>query len=497
MSFNSFNFLFFFLIVVCIYYIIPNRIRYIWLLICSYYFYMSWNAKYVILIMISTIVTYFAARILEYINNLDIKNCKKKNFKIVCMVSSILINFAILFTFKYYNFVSYSIMEVSRRFGINHDFSQLNLLLPVGISFYTFQAIGYTIDVYRGDIYAEKNILKYALFVSFFPQLVAGPIERSKNLLKQLSKEVRPDYLKIRLGFLTMLWGYIIKMVIADRIAVFVTVVYENYEAYHGICLALATVLFAVQIYCDFAGYSYIAMGAARVMGIELMENFNAPYFSKSCSEFWRRWHISLSSWFKDYLYIPLGGNRKGRLRQYINVMITFTVSGLWHVANWTYVVWGMLNGFYQVVENIIKHIKSRYIKTEHSKINFFKPIIKIIITFILVDFSWIFFRAQNVSEAFAITDKIISLNTFRGINAEVFRYTGLYTRDFVILAVFIAILLIFDMLKTKGINCIERIEKSNFLIRQIIYIAGVTAIIIWGMWGNGYDAASFIYFQF
>ena len=218
-----------------------------------------------------------------------------------------------------------------------------DVVLPVGISFYTFQALSYTVDVYRKDIYAEKNILKYALFVSFFPQLVAGPIERSKNLLIQFNKEHHFDYNRVKNGLLLMLWGFFMKLVIADRVAMVVDQVYNNYTQYAGFEIAIATVFFAIQIYCDFGSYSNIAIGAAQVMGFTLMENFRQPYFSKSVAEFWRRWHISLSSWFRDYLYIPLGGNRKGKVLKYINLMIVFLTSGLWHGASWHFVVWGGL----------------------------------------------------------------------------------------------------------------------------------------------------------
>jgi D-alanyl-lipoteichoic acid acyltransferase DltB (MBOAT superfamily) len=254
---------------------------------------------------------------------------------------SFVLNLSILFFFKYFNFTVDTINHVLSMLHMNSVNAGFDIILPVGISFYTFQALSYTMDVYRGDIYCERNFLKYALFVSFFPQLVAGPIERSRNLLKQISVKHEFRWDKVREGLTQMLFGYFQKVVISDNISVLVDQVYNNYPNYGAVELILATIFFAFQIYCDFGGYSNIAIGAAKVMGFDLMENFNTPYMSLSVAEFWRRWHISLSTWFRDYLYIPLGGNRKGRLRKYVNIMVVFLASGLWHGASWHYVAWG------------------------------------------------------------------------------------------------------------------------------------------------------------
>lgn len=281
----------------------------------------------------------------------------KKFALAVCIV----LNLAVLFFFKYNKFFFENVERVLRIiFHIQFTRPKFDVLLPVGISFYTFQALGYVIDVYRDDINAEKNFFRYALFVSFFPQLVAGPIERSQNLLTQLAQKHKPNFEQMRDGLLLMLWGFFLKIVLADRIAIFVDTIYGDINKYGGWYLIVATVLFAVQIYCDFAGYSTIATGASEILGIRLMENFNAPYFSQSVSEFWRRWHISLSSWFRDYVYVPLGGNRKGTLRKYVNIMIVFLVSGLWHGAGWSYVAWGGLNGAYQVIGSVLKPLRDK-----------------------------------------------------------------------------------------------------------------------------------------
>jgi len=343
MVFNSYDFLIFFPIVTLIYFLIPHKVRYIWLLIASYFFYMCWNVKYSLILLFSTFVTYVSGLLITRANKIDDEKRRVKKKK-MWVALSFIINLAILFLFKYFDFAIDNINAILSCLNIKVLIPSFDLVLPVGISFYIFQALSYTVDVYRNEIDAEKNFLKYALFVSFFPQLVAGPIERSKNLLNQIYERHYFDAQRVKDGLLLMIWGGFQKIVIADRVAVVVDTVFNNFPTYQGMYIIVATVLFAIQIYCDFSGYSTIATGAAKVMGFELMENFNAPYFSMSVSEFWRRWHISLSSWFKDYLYIPLGGNRKGKLRKYINIMIVFLVSGLWHGAEWSFIVWGALN---------------------------------------------------------------------------------------------------------------------------------------------------------
>lgn len=341
MLFNSTDFLIFFPIAAIGYYMIPHRVRYLWLLICSYYFYMCWNPVYVLLILFSTIITWVSGILLEFVKRRNMQEHKRRIYKNMCVIFSFMLNLCVLGYFKYANFFIDTINYIFKYFHIVYHVPAVDILLPVGISFYTFQALSYTMDVYRNEIKAEKNILRYALFVSFFPQLVAGPIERSKSLLCQLNEKHKISFEKIRSGFMLMLWGYFLKMVIADRIAIVVDVIYGDYTEYNGWYLIVASILFAVQIYCDFAGYSTIALGAGEIMGFSLTDNFNAPYFSQSVAEFWRRWHISLSSWFRDYLYIPLGGNRKGKTRKYFNLMIVFLCSGLWHGAHWNYVAWG------------------------------------------------------------------------------------------------------------------------------------------------------------
>ena len=495
MLFNSYGFLVFFPIVVVIYFLLPKRISYLWLLAASYYFYMGWNAKYALLLLVSTTITYVSGMLIQWLNDRHPdKICAKK----WVVAGSFISNLAILFFFKYFNFTIESMNTVLRYIDLPTINTSLDVLLPVGISFYTFQALGYTVDVYRGEIRAERNFFRYALFVSFFPQLVAGPIERSKNLLNQLRNPKSFSYERMCDGLMMMIWGYFLKLVIADRIAIFVDNMYGNVGVYDGRYLLLASVLFAVQIYCDFAGYSTIAIGAAEVMGFQLMDNFNSPYLSQSVAEFWRRWHISLSSWFKDYLYFPLGGNRKGKVRKYINIMIVFLVSGLWHGANWSYVVWGGLNGIYQVVGAIFTPVRNRIKEKLHLKKSPLPlVIIYMIVTFILVDFTWIFFRADNVQHAFAVIDSIFNMNNQVLLENGTLYDLGLSRPNFIVLGVSLVILLAADICKYRGIKVRSVILNLNIVIRWAVIIAGILGILVFGIWGSGYSATNFIYFQF
>lgn len=498
MLFNSFDFLIFFPIVLLIYYAIPDRIKYIWLLVTSYYFYMCWNAKYALLILLSSAITYLSGIAMEKVDR-NISSAEKiSRYKKIIVAISLVSNLGILFYFKYFNFAVSLLAKVLSYVHITISIPRFDILLPVGISFYTFQALGYTLDVYRGDIYAEKNFLRYALFVSFFPQLVAGPIERSKNLLKQLAVTNKFNYRKAKKGFLLMLWGFFLKIVLADRIAIFVDKVYGDYETYTGWYLVIATILFGVQVYCDFAGYSIIAVGAAKFLGVDLMENFDAPYLSTSVAEFWRKWHISLTSWFKDYLYIPLGGSRRGKLRKYFNKVVVFLVSGLWHGASISYVVWGGLNGCYQVIGEILMPLREKVwhicnIQPESKG----HRLLQMGCTYILIDFTWIFFRANSFSEGVAIVKHIC-----RASNPWILFDGGLYQcgldqRNFQFMLVAIGILLFADICKKKKICIIDSILEEDTWFQWIFVLAAVMIILIFGIYGPSYDAANFIYFQF
>ena len=490
MLFNSIDFLIFFPIVILIYFLIPKKIKYLWLLGASYYFYMCWNAKYALLILTSTVITYLSGLLIEKANTQKIKK--------LVVAGSFVANLGILFYFKYINFALNIVSGVLSKVNIQIDIPAFDILLPVGISFYTFQALSYTMDVYRKEIYAEKNFFRYALFVSFFPQLVAGPIERSKNLLTQLSTPKPFEFVRAREGFLLMLWGYFLKVVLADRIAVFVDTVYGDYGNYGGIYLVVASILFAIQIYCDFAGYSTVAVGAAKILGIQLMENFNAPYLSTSVADFWRKWHISLTSWFRDYLYIPLGGSRKGKIRKYINEMIVFLVSGLWHGAQFSFVAWGGLNGLYQVVGEALKPFRDWLVEKLHlNRASLGHKLIHMAGTFALVDFAWIFFRANSFSDAIAIIKSMLTTNNLWVLFDNSLYGCGLNEKNFHFMLLAICILIFADICKHKGINIIKLAMEQDYWFRWLFVSLVIAFILTFGIWGPGYDAGNFIYFQF
>lgn len=498
MLFNSLQFLIFFPIVVTLYFAVPQKCKQPWLLLASYYFYMCWNAKYALLILLSTVITYASGILIDHIRQGEYDTEKEKKLKNLVVALSFLSNLGILFYFKYINFAMDTLAKTMRIFHVQLNLPVVDVLLPVGISFYTFQALSYTMDVYRGEIYAEKNFMRYALFVSFFPQLVAGPIERSKNLLRELAEPKKFDYDNFREGILLMLWGYFLKIVLAERIATFVDTVYGDVESFGGYYLVAATVLFAVQIYCDFAGYSTIAMGAAKILGVQLMENFDAPYISTSVADFWRRWHISLTSWFKDYLYIPLGGSRKGKARKYLNKMIVFLVSGLWHGANFSFIVWGGLNGAYQVVGEALQPARNKLIKKLGlHRDSLAHKIFSAAVVFVLVDFSWIFFRAESMHEALKVMRSMMTVyNPWVLFDGSLYT-CGLDEKNFRLMLLSVMVLLAVDLCKRKGIQIRKVIMKQDGWAQCLTVTAAVMVLLIFGKYGPTYDASSFIYFQF
>ena len=496
MLFNSVDFLIFFPIVTSIYFVIPHRVRYLWLLVCSYYFYMCWNAVYALLLFGSTLITWASGLAIEAYRRKDEENGKLRSQGMVAI--SFTLNLAMLVIFKYTGFIIGNLNLILGRIGIALALPEVSLLLPVGISFYIFQALSYTVDVYRGDVRVERNLLRYAVFVSFFPQLVAGPIERSSRLLEQFYEKHEFDCERAIRGLMMMLWGYFQKMVVADRLAVFVSQVFDHYTDYTGLPVLLACVFFAFQIYCDFAGYSCIAIGAAQVMGFDLMENFRQPYLAVSVADFWRRWHISLTSWFRDYLYIPLGGNRRGTLAKYRNIMIVFLASGLWHGANWTYIVWGGLNGLFQIIGEVLRPIREEVRRLFHASD---KPgvgrLLSILITFLLVDFTWIFFRADSLTAAIGVIRRM-----FAGFGMPPFRdgslfSLGLSKLDFMLALIWIAVLVAVDILHRRNVGIRSWILRQRLVIRWTVYIAAIFIVLIFGFYGPNYDAAQFIYFQF
>lgn len=474
MLFNSLSYAIFLPLVFIIYWLLPNKYRWVLLLIASYYFYMSWNAKYVFLIFITTFTSYLCAILIE----------KNREHKKLILIITLLVCLGILFVFKYFNFFFESINYL---LGNKLHSISLNLLLPVGISFYTFQTLSYCIDVYRGNIKAEKHFGYYATFVSFFPQLVAGPIERPDNLLPQLRKEKEFDYNKAVYGLKLMAVGFFKKIVVADNLAYYVDMVYNDLSYYQGFALVLAAFFFTIQIYCDFSGYSDIAKGSAKLLNIDLMDNFKTPYFSTTIKEFWSRWHISLSSWFKDYVYIPLGGNRCSRLRHYFNLLATFLVSGLWHGANITFVIWGGIHGLLQILEDIF-HIK------KNTKTYSFSWFIRVILVFMLMSITWVFFRASNLHDAL-----YIFRHMFDGItNLRSYIVSGLYSFGvkapylLTMLAIYLIPLFIIDYINVKY-DALTILNNKPIAIRYLAYFVLLLMILLLHYVGE----VNFIYFQF
>jgi len=405
MTFNSWEFLIFYPVVLLLYFLLPKKLKAVALLILSYYFYMFYQAELILLILFTTLVSYFSAMVIGRSENAGLKKLMLATSLIVCLGA--------LFLFKYFNFLFSSVVSVVELFGGECPSIVLNLVLPVGISFYTFQTLSYVIDVYRGRIEYERSFLYYALFVSFFPQLVAGPIERPENLLPQLKEEHKWDKENAVIGARTMLLGFFKKVAVADILAVYVNAVYNDIERATGFGVLLATLLFCVQIYCDFSGYTDIAIGCARVMGIRLSKNFDKPYTSTTIKEFWSRWHISLSSWFRDYLYFPLGGSRCSKARHLFNLFVVFLVSGLWHGAKWTFVLWGVLHAVYQIVGVLTIDYRNKLIKKLGcSTTSLGVRVVRCVITFMLVAFAFLFFRANSIDEAILLLTKLFSDTT-------------------------------------------------------------------------------------
>ncbi|MEL7250852.1 MAG: MBOAT family O-acyltransferase [Bacteroidota bacterium] len=432
---------------------------------------MNWMPIYALLIFVSTATTFGCSILME-------RNQERKR---LFLVLSLVFNLGILFVFKYFNFINESLFQLLTQAGLRWQVPNLDLLLPVGISFYTFQAVGYTIDVYRGRLAAERHFGRYALFVSFFPQLVAGPIERASNLLPQFYQKQQFQFQRFLDGSRQMLWGFFMKVCIADRLALYVDAVYGNVDKHGGSTFWLATTLFAIQIYCDFAGYSNIAIGAARIMGFDLMENFNRPYFARSVREFWSRWHISLSTWFRDYVYIPLGGNRVNLIRHLSNLFITFLVSGIWHGANWTFVLWGGLHGIFLIVELLAKRL-IKFPAISQKWVQQLTNLLAIAFTFFLVNLSWVFFRADDIQQATTIVSKLFS--QFGPIFLD--KTALLYG------SVCITLLFIKEVKDELRID-FHLLSSPNLYVRGLSYALMIYMIVLFGV----VDSSQFIYFQF
>ena len=493
MIFNTVQFILFFVVVTLLYYVIPHKGRWVCLLIANYYFYMSWNTIYVLLMTTSILVTYLCALCINGADNLADKGKRLKRRKFwlaFCFIA----NLGILVFYKYFYFILDNINSLLSYIGKDALNPAINILLPIGISFYTFQALSYATDVYRGEISAEKNLIQFTLYVSFFPPLVAGPIERSKNLLTQMYERHYFDLDRVKNGILLMLWGLFQKIAIADRAAVVVNEIYDNYHDYSGAHIIFATVLFAFQIYCDFSAYSDIARGSAQVLGFRLVENFKCPYFSLSIKEFWHRWHISLSTWFRDYLYIPLGGSRPSVYHKYRNLMITFIVSGLWHGANWHFVIWGGLHGAYRVAGEAIEPLRRKLLSFFNVDNTVFSyKLLRGIITFILVDIAWIFFRAPDAATAFRLIEQIFTnLDPFALID-----YVLVKKLSMLFLFCSILLFIMIQIAQVKLDDIWRWIETQNLWFRWLLYYTFIFGVLFVAISFANDNSQIFIYFQF
>lgn len=489
MLFNTLEFGLFFPIVFIIYWIVAKHrtARNILLLVSSYIFYGWWDWRFLFLIAFSSLVDYLVG-----LKLFGEPNNRKRRF-LLCI--SLCINLGFLVYFKYTNFFIETFIDSFRLFGKELEISTLNIILPVGISFYTFQTLSYTIDIYRKQLEPTKDALAFFTFVAFFPQLVAGPIERASHLLPQFYKTYKFNYNQVKSGLLLMAFGLFKKMVVADRLAILVNQVYNNPQDYHGYETIVATFFFAFQIYCDFSGYSDIAIGIARTMGFDLMKNFDSPYFSKSITEFWRRWHISLSTWFRDYVYIPLGGSRNGKHRTYFNLFAVFLISGLWHGAAMTFVIWGAIHGLIIVLEKAFsKYRKIAYSNLKLHRQSFSNNLFFSSITFFIVCVAWVFFRANTFSDAMIIINNSFNMQFSQLIEGDLYNL-GLIKPEFFLSIIAIVCLGLFELFHKKY-NAIKFISNQGFIFRIIAYSGIIFIIIIFGVYGN-LAPKEFIYFQF
>jgi D-alanyl-lipoteichoic acid acyltransferase DltB (MBOAT superfamily) len=484
MLFNSIDFAIFLPIVFILYWFVANKnlkLQNILLLVSSYYFYACWDWRFLFLLVFSTL--------LDYYTGIKIHEASNKKNKLFWLWLSISVNLGFLGVFKYYNFFAESFAEGLSLLGFKVNTGTLDVILPVGISFYTFHGLSYVIDLYKDRIKPERNFIDYSVFVSFFPLLVAGPIERATHLLPQILKKREFDYSKAVNGMRQILWGLFKKIVIADNCAEYANLIFNNSANYSGSTLVLGALFFTFQIYCDFSGYSDIAIGTARLFGIDLLRNFAFPYFSRDIAEFWRRWHISLSSWFKDYLYIPLGGSKGGIWMKIRNTFIIFIVSGFWHGANWTFIVWGALNAIYFLPLLLTKNNRTHLdIAAQGRYLPNFKELFSIILTFSLTVFAWIFFRASSLEHAFQYIKGMLNLSLFSMPEFDI-------TIQFLSTLLFICVLIVVEWLNREKQFALE--YKVNYssgfsFVRIVAYMGIIFSIFVFGG-GN----QEFIYFQF
>lgn len=481
MLFSTAAFAVFMTVTFLAYWLLPHKYRWIFILMANAWFYISYDVRYLAVILVTMLASYICALIIE---KQDVAKKKK-----IIMTTGVVVTLSLLLVFKYLNFALYTVAKVLNRLSIPMQETTLRLIMPVGISFYTFMAVGYIIDVYKGKTQAVRHFGKYAIFVSFFPNISSGPIERAGHFIPQIDKEKTFDYDSVVYGARLLLLGLIKKIVIADMMTKYVDEVFNKVPQHHGICFAWATLLYTFQIYCDFSGYSDMAIGVARMLGFDLLTNFRQPYLSSSIKEFWGRWHISLSTWFRDYVYIPLGGNRCSKTRRDLNLLITFLCSGLWHGASWTFVLWGGIHGICQIIENRIKEATGL---TREKEKTLTKPvkILLTLLTFCIVSYAWMFFRANSISEAFYI---VRSMFTDLSISGAMEQMT-MSGRSVVKTTLAIILLIIFDLFNERK-DMLMQLSRLKTPLKWVIYI--VSAIVVIALKVNNQFAQEFIYFKF
>ena len=482
MLFNSIQYLFFFPLVVVLYFAIPPQRRWILLLSASYYFYMCWKMEYIFLILFTTLIDYAVA--------LRMFGTSSQLRKRLFLGISLVTNLGLLFGFKYFNLFSDAARAVFAHANIMYAIPQFKVLLPVGLSFYTFQSLSYTIDVYRGKQEPERRLGMFALYVAYFPQLVAGPISRASELIPQFYKTAVFDYTRVTNGLKLIAWGMFKKVVIADRVAMLVDTVYGDPTAYRGYPLILATAFFAVQIYCDFSGYCDIAIGSAEILGFHLPQNFRRPYFATSMTDFWKRWHMTLCSWFRDYLYISMGGNRAGVVRGYANVFITFLLSGLWHGANWTFLAWGALHGTAVITEKFFSQFtadKSGEQPITSPGMHPVRRFGRILITFTLVNIGWVLFRVKSFSDATYVLTHALDASQLDCYSL------GLKKYDFNIALLSILVLFGVEMIQARVGSVRSFLARTPVCVRWPLYVGIVFITFVLAVSSK----REFIYFQF
>ena len=490
MLFPSPQFLIFFPVVTLLYFLVPRRGRGPWLLAASLFFYACWSVRHTALLLLVCALT--------YLDGLLIGRAATRRGRRGWTAAGVVLCLGLLFFYKYTGFALDTLVRLAGLGGLTPAVPRFDILMPLGISFYLFQAVGYLLDVCREKVTAERNFLRYALFLTFFPKLISGPIERSDGLLRQMREgtgdwglDAPFDFDRMRRGLLLMVWGMFLKLVLADRLGILVDTVFPDYQSYNGLHLAVAAVCFSLQIYGDFAGYSAVAIGAAQVLGFRLTDNFRQPYLSLSIREFWRRWHVSLSSWFRDYLYIPLGGSRRGRGRTRLNLMVTFLVSGLWHGASWNFVVWGGLHGLYQIAGDLLRPARDRACSLLHIRREApFWTAVRGLWTFALVTLAWIFFRAESTGQALGLIGRMAARFT---LSPDGITGLGLDAKDLLVAAAAVLVVFAADLLSRR--MCVrDRILALPLPARWAVCYLAAFSVLIFGVYGGNYDAGQFIY---